>query len=235
MSERPLSDHVPAAKSGSDQKNVLHALLSEGLADLEIDLSQHQLQQLLSYQQLLSRWNKVVNLTAVRNPAEMISRHLLDALSILPVIRSHLLNADSTQLRILDMGSGAGLPGIPLAIADSRLEVTMVDSAARKTRFIRQAIAELNIANATVIHSRVEDLTIDAFPCLVARAFSTPVDIINKSGHLCTPGGCFVLMMAHTGDKLDHLPSGYKLKGVKTLNVPNETALRTVALCKRCE
>ncbi len=218
----------------SDQENVLRSLLEAGLAELDIDLNQQQQQQLLHYRQLLSRWNAVVNLTAVRNPAEMISRHLLDALSILPVIRTHLLNTDSTPLCILDIGSGAGLPGIPLAVADSRLDVTMVDSAARKTRFVRQAIAELKLETASVIHSRVEDMTARVFTCLVARAFSTPVDIINKSEHLCSPDGCFVLMMAHTGDKLDHLPAGYELQDVIDLKVPNETAARTVALCRRC-
>lgn len=217
----------------SDQEDALRSLLAAGLTELGIDLDLQQQQRLLDYRQLLTRWNSVVNLTAVRDPAAMISRHLLDALSILPVIQSEFLSTGPGPLRILDIGSGAGLPGIPLALADRRLELTLLDSAARKTRFVRQAIAELELGNATVVHARVEDLDVPAFPCLVARAFSAPVDIINKSGHLCRPDGCFVLMMAHTGDKLDHLPPDYELQGIKELKIPYEAAIRTVALCRR--
>ena len=108
----------------------------------------------------------------------------------------------------------------------------MLDSAARKTRFIQQAIAELNLDNATVLHTRVQDATSQAAQTVVARAFSTPVDIIESCRHLCSDGGVFVLFMAHVGNKLDVLPDGCTLERVDAVNLPNSEATRHIVVCR---
>ena len=168
----------------------------------------------------------------------MVSRHLLDSIAILPVIRDVLSSATKPEKpaktqRVLDIGSGAGLPGIPLAIADADIDVVMIDSAARKTRFVQQAIADLRLDNASVLHSRVQDADLPLFPCLVARAFAPPVDILGASGFLCEPGGVFVLMMGHTVDKLDNLPEAFTLQAVQRIEIPGHSVTRHVALCQR--
>ena len=220
---------------------LLQALQNElqsGAESLGVVLDVQQQQQMLDYLELLSRWNKITNLTAVRAVDEMVSRHLLDSIAILPVVREVLAGSanetksDNPQ-RVLDIGSGAGLPGIPLAIADPGIDVVMIDSAARKTRFVQQAIADLGLDNASVLHSRVQDADLPLFPCLVARAFAPPVDILRNSGFLCAPGGVYVLMMGHTVDKLDQLPEEFSLQAVQRIEIPGHTVTRHVALCKR--
>ena len=217
---------------------ALQEELQNGAESLGVSLDLQQQQQMLDYLELLSRWNKVTNLTAVRAVDEMVSRHLLDSIAILPVVREVLANpankteSDRSQ-RVLDIGSGAGLPGIPLAIADPGIDVMMIDSAARKTRFVQQAIADLGLDNASVLHSRVQDADLPLFPCLVARAFAPPVDILRSSGFLCAPSGVYVLMMGHTVDKLDQLPQGFSLQAVQRIEIPGHTVTRHVALCKR--
>jgi len=212
--------------------------LHSGAESLGVMLDLQQQQQMLDYLELLSRWNKVTNLTAVRSVDEMVSRHLLDSIAILPVVREVLAStANKTESdnspHVLDIGSGAGLPGIPLAIADRGIDVMMIDSAARKTRFVQQAIADLGLGNASVLHSRVQDADLPLFPCLVARAFASPVDILSSSGFLCEPGGVYVLMMGHTLDKLDQLPDEFTLQAVRRIEIPGHTVTRHVALCKR--
>ena len=219
----------------------MHALQDElhsGADALGVGLDSRQQRQMLDYLELLSRWNKVTNLTAVRSVNDMVSRHLLDSIAILPVIRDVLASATKPEKpaktqRVLDIGSGAGLPGIPLAIADADIDVVMIDSAARKTRFVQQAIADLRLDNASVLHSRVQDADLPLFPCLVARAFAPPVDILGASGFLCEPGGVFVLMMGHTVDKLDNLPEAFTLQAVQRIEIPGHSVTRHVALCQR--
>ena len=219
----------------------LHALQDElhsGADALGVGLDSRQQRQMLDYLELLSRWNKVTNLTAVRSVDDMVSRHLLDSIAILPFIRDVLASATKPEKpaktqRVLDIGSGAGLPGIPLAIADADIDVVMIDSAARKTRFVQQAIADLRLDNASVLHSRVQDADLPLFPCLVARAFAPPVDILGASGFLCEPGGVFVLMMGHTVDKLDNLPEEFSLQAVQRIEIPGHSVTRHAALCQR--
>ena len=234
----------PGNPAKTQPLHPLHALQDElhsGADALGVGLDSRQQRQMLDYLELLSRWNKVTNLTAVRSVNDMVSRHLLDSIAILPVIRDVLASTTSdsksakavkTQ-RVLDIGSGAGLPGIPLATADADIDVVMIDSAARKTRFVQQAIADLRLDNASVLHSRVQDADLPLFPCLVARAFAPPVDILGASGFLCEPGGVFVLMMGHTVDKLDNLPEEFSLQAVQRIEIPGHSVTRHVALCQR--
>lgn len=203
----------------------LEVRLSAGLEQLNLGRPLHSDQRrlLIAYIELLERWNHKVNLTAIKSIEEMVDRHLLDSLTALPFIEGDSL---------IDVGSGAGLPGIPIAIASPSISVLMLDSAARKTRFIRQAIAELGLANADVSHTRVQDASVSKASTIVARAFSTPVDIIEMCRHLCIDGGAFVLFMAHVGDKLDVLPEGCSVEQVDVVAAPNSEATRHIAVIR---
>jgi len=225
------TNRTKPSKSVPDPEARLRSNLLTGLADLSIELKPAQHQQLIDYLLLLSRWNKKTNLTAVRDIDEMVGRHLLDSLSTLAVVSSVLKHYGSR--RLLDVGSGAGLPGIPLAISAPDLEVTMLDSASRKTRFIRQAIAELGLENASVVTERVQNADLTPFPCVVARAFSTPVDIIETSHHLCASDGAFLLMMGHVENKLEQLPHGFVCQQLEQVHLPDDPATRHLAVCKR--
>lgn len=158
-------------------------LLSElraGCGELGISLQQSQYDRLLEYLQLLRKWNQVYNLTAITQPQKMLSHHLLDSLSLMP----SLLNAN----KILDVGSGAGLPGIPLAIAMPDTIWVMLDSNARKTRFIRQAIAHCGLQNAQVVQSRVQDYHApDSLDFIVSRAYAPLAEFCNSVAHLLGP------------------------------------------------
>jgi 16S rRNA (guanine527-N7)-methyltransferase len=154
--------------------------LRAGSEELGISLQQSQYDQLLEYLLLLAKWNQVYNLTAITEPRKMLSHHLLDSLSLMP----SLLQAN----KVLDVGSGAGLPGIPLAIAMPATICIMLDSNARKTRFIRQAIAHCGLRNAQVVQSRVQDYHApDSLDFIVSRAYAPLADFCDSVAHLLTP------------------------------------------------
>ncbi len=154
--------------------------LRAGSEELGISLQQSQYDQLLEYLQLLAKWNQVYNLTAITEPRKMLSHHLLDSLSLMP----SLLQAN----KVLDVGSGAGLPGIPLAIAMPATIFIMLDSNARKTRFIRQAIAHCGLRNAQVVQLRVQDYHApDSLDFIVSRAYAPLADFCDSVAHLLTP------------------------------------------------
>ena len=160
----------------------LSPLLKQGLVALNISLSDNQQQLLLQYVALLNKWNKVYNLTAVREPERMIGLHILDSLAVMP----HL----SHTQRVLDVGTGGGLPGMALAIARADLHVTMLDSLQKKTTFVRQAIGELSLTNAAVICERVEQFNpAEKFDVVISRAFAELADFINGAAHLCCDDG----------------------------------------------
>lgn len=164
----------------------LERRLADGLAVLGLNLPEADRQRLIRYLELLSRWNRAYNLTAVRDPVEMVARHLLDSLSILPLLKG---------LRVLDVGTGAGLPGIPLAIAAPDWCFTLLDSNAKKTRFVHQVILELGIVNAEVLHVRVEEHRPEQpYDSVVTRAFASLSDILARTAHLVGVGGRWVAM-----------------------------------------
>ncbi len=162
--------------------------LDAGLAALGIDLPATARQKLLDYVALIAKWNQVHNLTAIREPVKMVTHHLLDSLALLKVI-------DGASKRVIDIGSGAGLPGIPLAIARPDWQVTLLDSNHKKGVFLQQAVSELGLANATVVVDRVEAFRPDAgFDCVVSRAFSDLPEFAELSRHLRGPGGVLLAM-----------------------------------------
>ncbi len=166
--------------------NEKEKLLCDGAKLMDIALTELQIQQLLSYHSLISKWNKVYNLSAIRDPLESIKKHFLDSLSIISFIKDELL---------LDVGSGAGLPGIVIAIMKPKTKVFVIDSVGKKCRFMQTAKTELSLTNLTVINSRVEDFVPkEPFSQITSRAFADTNETINKTQHLVSSDGRYLLM-----------------------------------------
>lgn len=193
--------------------------LREGLAALGIDPDERQLGQLLDYLALLERWNQAYNLTAVQDPREMVSRHLLDSLAVLPWLRGQ---------RFVDLGTGAGLPGIPLAIFRPGLEFVLLDGNGKRIRFLFQVKAALGLGNVREVHSRAEDFRDEAgFDGLLSRAFSSLAEMITCSDHLRAPGGRFYALKGrYPGKELRELPKPYNVIDCRTLAVPGAAGER---------
>lgn len=168
----------------------LERTLADGISALGLDLPAAQQQQLLRYVSLLNKWNKAYNLTAVREPQDMVVRHLLDSLSVLPHVQ---------PTAIIDVGTGAGIPGMPLAIAMPALQVTLLDGNGKKTRFAKQAVLELGLTNVEVVQSRAEQYR-NASPQVISRAFASLPDMLHVSGHMLAPGGRMLAMKAALTD-----------------------------------
>ena len=207
-------------------ESILATRLQQGCAALSLSLSQKQQTQLLQYIQLLHKWNKVYNLTSVREPEQMLGRHILDSLSILPY-----LVGDS----LLDVGTGGGLPGIPVAIARPEMAVTLLDSNSKKTRFLQQVKTELALNNVTVVHGRVEQISLPQFAIITARAFASIDDIIKLTGHHCQRAGKLILMKGvYPTDELEFDATAFELQDVISLHVPESQGERhLVRLCRK--
>ena len=195
----------------SDSKHEV--LWSKGLQAIDLEINEQQLEKLKQYVDLLSRWNKTYNLTAVRNPAEMIPLHIFDSLVVASYIRG---------THCLDVGSGAGLPGIPLAIMQPDRYFTMLDTNGKKTRFIQQAIIELGLKNAGVVQSRVESWQApQPYEAIISRAFSSIVDFVNGCSELLAKNGTLYAMKGQFPvQELAYLPKGYVLTSRHELDVP---------------
>ena len=164
----------------------LERLLCEGAELMDISFSDEQLDQLLAYHGLICKWNKVYNLSAIRDPIESIKKHFLDSLSIVNFIQPGML---------LDVGSGAGLPGIVIAIMKPKTKVFTIDSVGKKCRFMQTVKTELSLENLTVVNNRVESFNYEEkFPQIVSRAFSSGVDTLDKTRHLISSNGRYLLM-----------------------------------------
>jgi 16S rRNA (guanine527-N7)-methyltransferase len=161
-------------------------ILESGLSALNLPHNPEQTEQLLAFIKLIAKWNKAYNLTAVRNNEDMARLHILDSLAILPHIEGK---------RVIDIGTGAGLPGIPLAIFMPEVEFVLLDSNAKKTRFVQQVILELKLKNVSVLHSRVEDYQPElGFDTVTMRAFASLPDIMKLTAHLLSPNGVLLAM-----------------------------------------
>ncbi len=174
---------------------------------------------MLAYLDLLAKWNRAYNLTAVRDPGEMVSRHLLDSLAALPYLHGETL---------ADLGSGAGLPGIPLAIARPDIHVTLIESTGKKARFLHEAVRSLPLENVTVEQARVQGVT-GAFDTIIARAFASLADMLAAGGHLLALGGRWLALKGHVEPgEIMAIPSAFCVVAVHPLRIPGSTAERCV-------
>ncbi|MFC0402483.1 16S rRNA (guanine(527)-N(7))-methyltransferase RsmG [Paraburkholderia rhizosphaerae] len=221
MTARPGS---PAAAS----RDTLAAMLDEGARALKVDLTDTQSAKLLDYVALLAKWNAVYNLTAIRDPRQMLIQHILDSLSIVP----HLAGRGRSSLSALDVGSGGGLPGIVLAIALPDWRVALNDIVQKKTAFQAQAKAELGLANLSVVTGRVETLrpgveVPEKFDVIVSRAFAELADFVTLARHLVAENGAIWAMKGVRPDaEIARLPAGAEAKQIIRLEVPSLDAER---------
>jgi 16S rRNA (guanine527-N7)-methyltransferase len=204
------------------------AVLRAGLSALGLSLSDAQVRQLLDYQSLIGKWNKVYNLTAVRDPAEMLTHHLLDSLAAVAPLQRHVQGRGLAAASLLDVGSGAGLPGVVLAICCPNLAVTCVDTVGKKAAFIKQAALAMGLGNLTGLHARVETLT-QPFDVICSRAFASLADFTSWSQAALAPGGVWMALKGkHPAEELALLPPGVAVFHVEPLTVPGLDAERCI-------
>lgn len=232
----PVSCTVPTDPQGPRPENntmradleldLLKTQLSDGAKTLGLALDKTQELLLLEYLQLLVKWNAVHNLTAVRDPQQMVTHHLLDALAV----AAHLDGAK----RILDVGSGGGIPGLILAIARPDWEIHLVDANHKKTAFLQQAAIELQLKNVTVHTARVEQLQIGRFDIIISRAFSELAEFVKLAQGLLEDGGRFEAMKGvYPFEEIAQLPEGFSVERVVPLTVPGLNAERHLVTIRK--
>ena len=201
-------------------------LLHKYLPELGLTADARLVSALADFLRLLYKWNKAFNLTSIRDPADMVVLHALDSLSARPFLRGG---------RILDVGCGAGLPGIPLALAEPERSFTLLDSGLKKVRFVRQAIGELKISNACAVQVRVEDYAPEQlFDTVISRAFSALPDFIHGAGRLVAPGGSLLAMKGRLpADEIGAVPDGWVADVVAAVQVPGLDAERHMIVVSR--
>jgi 16S rRNA (guanine527-N7)-methyltransferase len=206
--------------------NPLLAQLQNALPELAVALPDGAGARLISYLELIAKWNRVYNLTAIREADKALTHHVLDCLAVLP----HLGGG-----RIVDVGSGAGLPGIPIALARPDWSVTLIESNHKKSSFLVQAVAELGIKNATVAAERVESVeSAGGFDVVISRAFSDLPEFARLAGRLVAPDGTLAAMKGlYPDEELALLPEGWQVTEIVSLRVPGIEAARHLVLMKR--
>ncbi len=211
--------HKPQ-QAGPQSSAALQAQLEAGIRALGIELPAAAVQRLLDYRVELEKWNAAYNLTAIRLPSEMVTRHLLDSLALLPLLRE--ARGAQTENRLLDVGAGAGLPGLVLAIADPALQVTVLDSNGKKARFMRHAVRALALGNAEVAEARVEDWRpSQPYQYVASRAFAQLGDFVAASAHLLVPGGQWLAMKGKLDkSELAAIPAAIEIREIRRLSVP---------------
>ena len=210
----------------NDITAALRPELERGLSELGLETALAD--PLLAYSAVLQRWNQTYNLTAIRDPREMLVKHLLDSLAM----HAHLAGIDT----LADLGTGAGLPGIPLAIVLPRLQVTLVESNGKKARFLREAMRQLQLDNVKVAESRIEAFDAPGrFDAITARALATLPLILELGGHLLTPAGRLLAMKGVLpADEIAALPAGWRVLATHPLQVPGLGAERHLVEVGRC-
>ena len=203
--------------------------LRAGLAALQLSLSDAQIQELLDYQTLIGKWTKVYNLTAVRDPAEMLTHHLLDSLAAaVAPLQKYLQGRGLSAPSLLDVGSGAGLPGVVMAICCPSLAVTCVDTVGKKAAFIKHVALALGLPNLTGLHARVETIT-QPFDVICSRAFASLADFAGWSQAALSPGGVWMALKGkHPAEELAMLPPDVVMFHVEPLAVPGLAAERCI-------
>lgn len=208
----------------------LEPQLRDGLVQLGLELSEAQIAQLLAYLDLVAKWNKVYNLTAVRDPAAMLVQHLLDSLSVIRPLRRQTGGAAG---KLLDVGSGAGLPGVVIAICCPELQVDCVDTVGKKAAFIQQAASQLKLPNLRGVHDRVENLA-GPYDVVTSRAFASLPDFVAWSGGALAEQGAWLAMKGkHPDDEMAALPPEVEVFHVEQLSVPGLDAERCIVWMRK--
>ena len=207
-------------------QNVLGKQLEHGMRALGLETSNEVRQRLLQHLELLDKWNRVHNLTSIRDRAKAVSVHILDSLTIVPYLQGK---------RLLDAGSGAGYPGIPIALVKPDIEVDLLDSNHKKCAFLRQAVAELGLKNVQIVCERLESWRpSERFDCVVSRAVAEIAEVIGLVHHLLAPGGVIAAMKGlHPFEEIERIPPGYRVRQVHALTVPGLDAKRHLVLIER--
>lgn len=205
---------------------TLKAELAQGLQVLGITTTCEIRSKLLAYLALIQKWNRVYNLTSVRDPAGMLTHHVLDSVAVAPHVHGRT---------VLDVGSGAGLPGIPIALVLPQMQVTLLDSNQKKSTFLRQAVIELGLNNVEVVNARTQSWdTRRVFDTLLSRAYAEIADFVAAAARLCAPGGVLAAMKgAYPTAELECVPAGYAVEQVIPLAIPGLAAARHLVLVKR--
>ncbi|MCV2352766.1 16S rRNA (guanine(527)-N(7))-methyltransferase RsmG [Paucibacter sp. B2R-40] len=202
----------------------LRAPLVAAATTLQLELSEAQIEKLLAYLAMMEKWNKVYNLTSLRDPQAMLTHHLIDSLSLLPALRRH---TGGQALRLMDVGSGGGLPGVVIAICNPEIDVSCVDAVLKKASFITQVAAELKLANLHGVHSRVEALKTPAFDLITSRAFASLLDFTTLTRQHLKPAAIWLAMKGqHPADEIAALPADLDVFHVEQLEVPGLDAQR---------
>ena len=207
-------------------RNAVAEVLKQGINKLQLDLSAAQVEKLLDYLALLNKWNSVYNLTSVRDPMQMVTLHLLDSLAAVPAFKD--------AANVLDVGAGGGLPGMVLAISRPDMKVSMIDTVHKKTAFLNQVKAELELGNVTVYTKKVQDLEVKTkFDVITSRAFADLSDFVNWSGHLLQEGGQFIALKGTApAEERERLPAPWKQQKLEPLEVPGLDAERHLVFIK---
>lgn len=208
-------------------RTALAQVLADGIKDMQLDVSAAQQEQLLDYLALMNKWNSVYNLTSLRDPMQMVTHHLLDSLAAVP--------AFAGARNVLDVGAGGGLPGVVLAICRPDMKVAMIDTVHKKTAFLKQVKAELELGNVTVHTMKVQDLAVsDKFDVITSRAFADLSDFLEWSGHLLQEGGRFIALKGTApAEEQERVPAAWKVTGLQALQVPRLGAERHLVFVER--
>ncbi|MEL7312024.1 MAG: 16S rRNA (guanine(527)-N(7))-methyltransferase RsmG [Pseudomonadota bacterium] len=211
--------------SADNQAKALTSLLSRGIRHLDISLSDTQLDQLIELVLLLNKWNRAYNLTAIRAPEDMVIKHLLDSLAV---------QAFVGDTEVIDVGTGGGFPGLPLAIVRPSANFVLLDASSKKIRFVQRVIDALGISNASAIHCRVEDYVERTFDVVICRAFASLNNIVELTSHLLTPTGSILAMKGQsmTDSDDDVIPDGWRAEEEQVV-VPLLTGSRHVVTMRR--
>jgi 16S rRNA (guanine527-N7)-methyltransferase len=210
-------------------RNTLSQVLAEGIAEMKLELSAAQQEQLLDYLALMFKWNSVYNLTSLRDPMQMVTHHLLDSLAAVP--------AFAGAKNVLDVGSGGGLPGIVLAVVRPDMKVAMIDTVHKKTAFLTQVKAQLNLANVSIYTMKVQELDVsDKFDVITSRAFADLSDFVNWSSHLLAEQGSYIALKGTAPqDEQQRLPAEWRVTKVEPLQVPRLGAERHLVFIAKAE